>query len=122
MTVCIAAIADNGRAIIGATDQMLSAGATTSDMPMIFKANRIHDRWYASFSGNLNHVPAIMRTVRARLEGTEADISLVSQTFVEAYREYRQLIAEQSILSPFGVSLTLALYWNGCHTGPLDLP
>lgn len=108
MTVGIAAIANDNdeKTIIFATDQMMSVGIRTADLPMVTKGFLVHDRWFALYAGTVTLVPPIVQKVRTALSAAAtADIAEVSSTFVRVYQEERARIAEQAVLSPFGLDM-----------------
>lgn len=106
MTVGIAAMADGHNAIVFVTDQMMSVGIRTADLPLVTKGYLVHGHWFALYAGTVTLVPPILNKVKAALSAnTDADVSEVSATFVRVYQAERQRLAEQSVLSPFGIDI-----------------
>jgi 20S proteasome alpha/beta subunit len=106
MTVGIASIGDKGNAIIFAADQMMSVGIRTADLPLVVKGFLIHKHWFTVYAGSVTAVPPILSKVKKALAASpDADIAEVAGTFVQVYREERQKLAEQSVLSPFGLDM-----------------
>jgi 20S proteasome alpha/beta subunit len=106
MTVGIAAIIDQDRAIILVTDQMFNVGAATVDIPTAAKSFRFHNRWSALWAGDVTLVPPILRKVAAELStNSSGDIAEVSSAFARVYRDEWARFAEQEVLAPFGLDM-----------------
>jgi hypothetical protein len=106
MTVGIAAIIDHDKSIVFATDQMVSVRVITADLPTFLKSFRFHNRWFAVYAGDVTFGPPIMRKLTAELSTSgNADIAEVCSAFVRVYREERERLAVQEVLSPFGLDM-----------------
>lgn len=106
MTVCIAAVANGGKNIIFAADQMLGVGGVKADFASIAKGYKIHNHWMALYSGDASLVSPILLRVRAALDEIEnANFGEVSDTLFRIYREERVKFAEQAVLSPFSLDM-----------------
>jgi hypothetical protein len=106
MTVCIAAIADEANAIIFTMDQMITVGSTAADLPDLAKGMRVHDRWFATFAGNVEQVPRIIGTATDLLSPIRMPTAeQVIDIFTNVYTAHRNRIAAQNILSPQGLTL-----------------
>lgn len=83
MTICAAAVCEDGRGIVAVCDRMAGQGATS--MESILKATRIHGtRWVALIAGeDVGFAPGIMRRVREQLAETQGTPDEVREAFEE---------------------------------------
>ncbi len=108
MTVGIAAITrkKDEEAIIFATDQMMSVGIRTADLPLVTKGFAVHKQWFTVWAGTVTFVTPILQKVAEALKTIpEPDLVTVSSTFVRVYQEERARLAEQYVLSPFRLDM-----------------
>jgi hypothetical protein len=109
MTVCISGMVhhQNGSAIVMASDRMLTAGVVTADLPAVIKKQNIHDHWSAMYAGDdITHVmPVLRRVIAALLDSHNPSVGEVAEAFSRAYHEERMRLAEQRILSPYGLDM-----------------
>lgn len=106
MTVCIGAIARGRNEIVMVMDQMLTVGDITADMPDLAKGMRIHRNWFAMFAGDLEYASPIMRNVTNVLarENSIPSVQTVVDVFLQAYRQHRLRIVEQTVLGLLGLT------------------
>jgi 20S proteasome alpha/beta subunit len=105
VTVCIAAIANYGTAIVIAADQMLTMGWAKSDKSAL-KIGGVHANFSVMFAGNIEHVGPVLRSIRKQLEGKDGpsydDIeNAASKAYQDRLREER----ENTVLGGYGVTL-----------------
>lgn len=122
MTVGIAAIADSTKSIIFATDQMMSVGIRTADLPLVVKAFSIHKRWFSLYAGTATLVTLVLAKVKVALASSVApDVLEVSSVFVRVFQEERRRLAEQAVLSPLGLDMqTFVSLWANNQSAELS--
>src|SRR4051794_2449906 len=108
MTVCIAALADDSRALVMATDQMQSfnVGLTmpvqfeTSDVP---KMHRLTDHAVVLAAGTTNFAYDIVQAARSRIaqeENQTDSIEEIAEILRQEYQEYRRTYLVRWLLEP----------------------
>ena len=109
MTVCIAALFDNGKGAVLAADGMI-----TSQYPIAYEfendeTNKIYplcQNSYAMFAGNMMFGAAIVELAKAQIDSLGiGNVSGVATSVRNAYTDYRSRFIEQVHLAPRGLSL-----------------
>jgi 20S proteasome alpha/beta subunit len=103
MTVCIAALCDNRKAIILAADKMIGSHAIEAEAE-IHKILRLHKDWQVMLAGN-DVAPAfeIVDSAKKKLsKGKSFSVQEVEHAVVESYREKRLAEAASQHLAPRG--------------------
>jgi hypothetical protein len=106
VTVCVAALAESGRAIIAASDSMMSWGAgVTSETSL--KYERLHKRWAILIAGDDIHpAEAIIRELRGHLSSYEIPTAAQVENAIRAsWRTVKNQIAETNVLSAYDIDL-----------------
>ena len=103
MTTCVAAICDDGNAIVFAADKMIGMGYVESELD-ITKMRQIHKDWWMLFAGDdVAPVFDIVDYTKARLNQKEpASIGDVQDAVKAAFAQKRIEEAEALYLSPTG--------------------
>ena len=103
MTVCIAALCDNRKAIILAADKMIGSHAIEAEAE-IHKVLRLHKDWQVMLAGNdVAPAFAIVDSARKKLsKGKGLTVQEVEHAVVESYREKRLAEAASQHLAPRG--------------------
>jgi len=108
MTICIGAICNwDGKeeAIVTVSDYMVSTGHYSADH-IATKIDPVHPDWNAMFSADdLGRVVPVLDRVRSDLKDVPAGLDKVCNAFSRAVREELALVAQESVLAPFGLSL-----------------
>lgn len=101
MTLCIAAIAGDGKGIVTASDLRFDLGHTSGDGRPKF--GRIHSRWAAMFAGaDVSNAPTILENITEALQPfQEVRRADVERLFVEECRAALIRDIEAVVLSPF---------------------
>jgi hypothetical protein len=104
VTVCIAAVCEDGRGIVAACDRLMSAGSTSSDS--ILKAHRLGTHWLAMVSGNdISHVTPILKRAETQLAETRYMPEEVEGALAAAYADETRKEAERTLLAPLGLTM-----------------
>jgi hypothetical protein len=105
MTLCIAAFASDGRAIVTASDMRFDLGFTSGDGSP--KLGRLNTFWSAMFAGDdIGNAPAVLSTIAGALAGVDdASRADVEKLFVDEYRAAQRQRVEALVLSPYGLTL-----------------
>jgi hypothetical protein len=105
MTLCIAAIADYGRAICILSDRRLSLGFTSGEF--YAKAAKVNQRWGVMLAGNsvASAVPVIVDAKAILWDVTNPARKLVEQAFISVVHDHLVKRIEASILSPYNLTL-----------------
>jgi hypothetical protein len=112
MTVCIAAVCDDGKAIAVAMDQMISMHYVSANVAM--KGRRVHDRWLVMYAGeDISRVEFIIEHFHFRLREQQTKQSLtvppaylVEETFSWVLHFETQAEAKRSILGRYGLDMS----------------
>jgi hypothetical protein len=108
MTICIGAICNwDGKeeAIVTVSDSMVSTGHYSADH-IATKIDPVHPDWNAMFSADdLGRVVPVLDRVRSDLKDVPAGLEKVCSAFSGAVREELALVAQESVLAPFGMNL-----------------
>jgi len=110
VTVCIASIAESGRSIVVATDQMVSMTTVSADHTVV-KGDFMGVSWFAMWAGDdITVIPAIIKIARDKLEGEDSKsfnwtATQVAAALSSAYQQETRTRAEGEYLSPFGLDL-----------------
>src|SRR5271166_2593196 len=106
MTVCIAAMCQDRKAIVLAADKMIGVGYIESE-PDIEKYFQIHRDWWVMIAGDdIDPAFDIVERVKNRLgRGASASAAKVTEVVTEAYMEKRDADAESLYLKPLGWTL-----------------
>ena len=104
MTVCVAAICEESKTIVTASDRLLSWGHTSSDT--VLKLVRIHHPyWIAMIAGNdITHMEEVTLTARQALEvrlNTPPSVSDVMAVLRAAWRDVQNQVGAAAVLNPF---------------------
>jgi len=105
VTVCIAAIANSGRAIVLASDRMISTEQFSADSA-IYKIRGIHHDWAALCSASsTDHIYPILRETRTVLSKDKAPKSRqdVARALICAYQARHLTVQNDKVLSPYGM-------------------
>jgi hypothetical protein len=105
MTVCIGAICENGRAIVTATDRMISCGDYTSGDSIADKGSRFHKNWAVLFAGEVSAVDPVIRAAGRTLSRCHGTLSEVKDAFRAAYQREEARRREDKVLSVLGYSM-----------------
>ncbi len=107
MTVCIAAVCNESKNIVMASDFKISSELGLSSDNVALKTVAIAKGWWGLFAGNdLSPVPSIVRSVRKELINAEGeDIDDVKKAFARAYQAEMNSRAEREVLSPWNITL-----------------
>lgn len=117
MTVCIAAMCEEGKKLIAASDHMVTFGNFSADS-LALKADPIHRDWHALFAGDdIGHVRPILSHVKYVLHArpqdrkpkTDGEIRFVMEL---AYRSRLHCLIEVGPLAPYNVTVD-EFYKNG---------
>lgn len=117
MTVCIAALADNGKSIVLAVDRMLTSSNAAvpyqyeqNDVNKIFK---ITDNCFVLISGYISHAFAVLDSSKKKT-GVNSKKSLrdILEILKREYDAYRESWLEEGILKPRGISSLKEYYSN----------
>jgi 20S proteasome alpha/beta subunit len=108
MTVCIAALCDNRKAIILAADKMVGSHAIESEAE-IHKVLHLHKDWRVMLAGNdISPAFEIIDSAKKRLsKGKTFTVQEVENALVESYREQRLAGAGSQYLAPRGLTLEM---------------
>jgi len=105
MTVCIAALCDNRKAIILAADKMVASHAIESEAE-IHKVLRLHKDWRVMLAGDIAPAFDIVDSARKKLpKGKALTVQEVELAVVGSYREKRLADAASQHLAPRGWTL-----------------
>src|SRR6185312_4501065 len=117
MTVCIAALADDGRNIILATDKMLTtvnaAGTYQYEQEDVKKINHITPNCVVLLSGFIDHAFLILESTKRKVDesGEQISSAKVLEILKQEYDSYRMRWLEEGILKPRGIP-SLAEYYS----------
>jgi len=104
MTVCIAALCDNRKAIILAADKMVGSHAIESEAE-IHKVLRLNKDWRVMLAGEIAPAFDIVDSVKKKLsKGKGFTVQEVEHAVVESYREKRFAEAASRHLAPRGLT------------------
>ena len=103
MTTCVAAICDDGNAIVLVADKMIGVGYVESELD-ITKMRPIHTDWWMLFAGDdISPVFDIVDYAKARIDQTEAaSVGEVQAAVKAAFAQKRLENVETLYLSPIG--------------------
>jgi 20S proteasome alpha/beta subunit len=104
MTVCVAAVCEERKAIVIPADKMIGMGFIEAE-PDIEKIQRIHKDWWAMFSGDdISPVFDILSRASTRLAPTPGPLALdvVIEAVTRAFQETRLITAENLYLRSRG--------------------
>jgi hypothetical protein len=112
VTVCVAAICENGRTIIGASDRMLTAGEITEFQSPERKVHVLTTSIVAMWSGDSDFVRGIFNPLKAEIDARVAaapgewlDVRETANLFQEQFNHARSALIEQEVLAPFGLTM-----------------
>lgn len=99
MTVCIAALANNRRSLVLATDEQVSAGYAASSRAI--KLRWFHPNWAIMYAGDMGAMVSLLRRVKRSFPKTETPpVDEVSNVIVKAYQDELVKVKEQRYLKP----------------------
>jgi len=113
MTVCIAGIADEGKAIITIADRKVALPTISADDAME-KIDPIHHNWGAMVAGmDITHAIPIWDRIRELLgyeqrsgkRAEEQTLSMITGTCTKAFQEHRRQILSDIYLSSYGIDM-----------------
>lgn len=106
MTICIAAICDEGRAIVIASDRQVGVGFTSSELDES-KVGDLYKDWHVAIAGSVTNATEVVLRAR-RLEKTLPSLMTfdVMASVEKAYRATRMGKVEGTILAAHGWTLT----------------
>jgi 20S proteasome alpha/beta subunit len=116
MTTCVAAITDEGKALILVADKMIGVGWVESELE-VTKMREIHKDWWLLFAGNdLTPVFDIVDYTKARLkEGEPASAGDIQDAVKAAFAQKRLENAETLYLNPIGWEITRFNHEGNSH-------
>src|SRR5712691_5651001 len=106
VTVCIAAISDNGKHVVTATDGSLSLGGVTGEVLVPGKMFWFND-WLFLWAGEPGNIDSIIENVRQLARGKK-DIFLRENIRHTVDRAFKQFVANwtaDAILAPFDMGM-----------------
>src|SRR5712691_9331099 len=106
MTVCVAALADDGKSLVYAADKMIGAGFIETELGQE-KILRLGDKWRVLISGN-DVAPAFDIVDRARHKLAAKGVTTyraASESMEEAWAEKRLEEASAMYLRPRGMTV-----------------
>jgi 20S proteasome alpha/beta subunit len=129
MTVCVAAICDNGKTIILVSDRMIGPGFIESE-PNINKVVKLHSQWWLLFAGDdispvfdiIDYAKEAIKKKHAeknRRPDDPAQLQTVMDAVRESYEKKRMEQAESLYLRPIGWNIAT---FNASAGGPICLP
>ncbi|MGB6547155.1 MAG: hypothetical protein WBE97_16190 [Candidatus Acidiferrales bacterium] len=118
MTVCVAVLCDEGRAIVLASDKMVGKGYIEGE-PDIAKLQMIHPHWMMMLSGNdISPLMDLADLARSELPPTkEVSLETVKEVMQRNYELIRMKRAEATYLKPIGWTID-----RFTKEGPQSLP
>jgi len=111
MTVCIAAIADDGKSVVYCADRMATypASFTLVDRPDIEKIVKITDNCAVLFSGAFGYIDEVLKLTQKEItkekRGGILEIEKVADCFKNTFKVVRDQWVERSVLEPKGLKL-----------------
>lgn len=110
MTICIAALAEDGRKIVAAVDRMITANFPiptefeTDDVPKIYS---VGNSALAMSAGNALSAYEIMERAKAQIQSQQiSKIEQIVEVIRKTYQDYRQQLIVEKYLEPRGLNLT----------------
>lgn len=105
MTLCIAALADEGEAIYVLNDTRLSLGYTSGEF--FNKASKVHQRWGGMIAGDdvVCATPVIESVKRVVWETANPTRELIEQSFLSSIHTELVKRIEASVLAPYNLTL-----------------
>lgn len=107
LTICIAAICENGHNIVSASDMKLSSTYFSADY-LTQKVHKVYRNWWVLFAGNITDCNLILREVYDELiTSTKEQLSFreIRDVFRHAYHSQLRMRREDQVLSPYGMTL-----------------
>jgi hypothetical protein len=112
MTVCVAAISDNGKTLILVSDRMIGPGFIESE-PNINKVVRLHSQWWVLFAGDdispvFDIIDNAKQAIKEKLAAANlkaddpATLQMAMDAIRESYEQKRSEQAESLYLKPIG--------------------
>lgn len=108
MTVCIAALADDGKGLVLAADRMVTAGfpmAYEHEREDVEKMAMIATNAAVLISGNIQWASEIIAKAKRELGGNPATVEQIAEVVRKEYQGQRQMVIRQTVLEPRGLSL-----------------
>lgn len=100
MTVCVAAICGDGKALVLVSDRMIGVGYAEAE-PEIKKNVRLHKRWWAMFAGNdISPIFDILDGAKKELQQSQAELDDVMKAVADSWSRKRSKDAEAMYLTP----------------------
>jgi ATP-dependent protease HslVU (ClpYQ) peptidase subunit len=82
MTVCAAAVCQDGQGIVAICDRLMSMSVGSVSTESMLKAHRVHGtRWVALIAGDVSDAPGVLRGVRERLTESQGTPEEIRQAF-----------------------------------------
>ncbi|MCL5091035.1 MAG: hypothetical protein M1514_03435 [Patescibacteria group bacterium] len=114
MTICIAAMAENGKKIVLAADRMITANFPiptefeTDDVPKIY---RVGSSAIAMSAGNALSAYEVIERARAQVNSQQiSKVEQITEVIRRTYQDYRRQLIIERVLEPRG--LNLDSYYN----------
>ena len=107
MTVCIAArcIHNDQQHLVTVSDTKLTTGGLYSTEMATLKLRHLHQRWRVLIAGKFSqHRPLISR-ILSRLVSSADTVDFISNVCTEEFIAENKKLAEESLLSPYGLSM-----------------
>lgn len=122
LTICIAAICDEGKSVVAASDRMITSEQIAiefeHDTPKIYQVTK---KCIVLSAGNaLAHTKVVGRAKEKLTEISDPSIEVVASTLKDIYQEERRLRAESLHLKPRGMDLD-SFYQGFIRTMPADM-
>jgi len=111
MTVCLAAISDDGKVVNYCADKMVSNAATLSqvDRPDIDKFMKLTENCVILFSGALGYIDEVIRVAQKEISRDKhngiIEVEKAAEDIRDAFKKVRDQWVERSILEPKGLKL-----------------
>jgi len=122
LTICIAAICDNSKAIVAASDRMMTANYPAIEFEHNTpKIDKISENCVALTAGNaLAHIELIRTTQSIIKKIKKPPIADIKEKIKDAYAKQRTKRATEFFLKPRGIDSTNE-FWQNSRTLPLDI-
>jgi len=106
MTVGIGAISDSGQTLVLATDQQVTIGDFTADLPGMIKGSFLHNTWTVLFAGDMSYVSPLLERIADGLEQMPLPTAeQMTQVLTSAFHAERRRVIEDKVLSSYGLTI-----------------
>ena len=105
MTLCIATLCEGAQTLIMASDNFLTMGFVSAELP-IEKLRRIHPDWWVLLAGSTPKALEIIDSSKSKLDDNKAfDLEAVTEVLTSEYQKVRLHEAESQYLKSRGWTL-----------------